>query len=985
MYYCKSLRIFTGIIICFTVQIYSDGDIDFTDLQGTSAGQTVFNFLTIPVSATQLSMGIVAAPANMDATDIPFSPAGTAFFTRYLFAITHLEWLMGLRKEYVGASFPLLDQGTISFHSQVFTLGQFDYAKDIDEFDSDPKAVEMAFGIGYARQILYDRLSAGATASYIESRLAGDDGRAFSAGVDVMYTPLIWFSSHLFARNFGNKVTYNDTPELQPFQTGISFLFSPFAKDDTSALSRFDASFAIGAQKTIDAPLQIALGTDVKPIKYLSIRAGYEYFYGHDVSIGGLSAGIGLHIKEYGVDAGWKLQSKDFGSVWAVTVRYKTEEKVPESAIDYYNVAERFYKRGRFRTCIYYAKKALRINPDLWRAHALIAKAFSERHQKKGTEIAVIYTGNTQGEFLPITVRGVSMGGLGRQAAVINKLRKDYPTSITIDAGNIVGKLSPLVKARFADSYYEMMHYDAVGLGIGEMEFGFKKYCKEAKQSTMDFICTNCANKVGNCFVDSKILTAGKYKIAVLGVIPGKLSHRKKKDTTLFARTMEITRNTQSPKISMCNLRILIVNDTWEVVRHYAKNIPLVDVILCGSLKQHFETPMKTGNTPILSTGEFGKYVGILELRFDKNKKFLSYNNRLIPLTPDVTPNPEIDLLAHQIALKADLDAEGLSLQTLKESKTEGVYAFVSDRKGNPHIYLKVMKKKTEFPLTFGDTRCSAPVISFRNGTIIYLADHDTLDRTALMTMHINGSMVREIPFGGSVSEARFTPDEKWIYAAVRKKNDVNTDIYRIRPAGGEPQHIIDWKDGLEQDIAFSSDGSNMVFTSNRDGHYQVYITDPEGRTPVRLTDDPSHNYSPRFSPLDKYIAYLSEKNNFKGKKDLWIHDRKTGKKVRATRNADIREFIWLDDEGTILYSSGINLIDLNTINIFTGENKKLIISDSAKEYSETHPGIFIYQDTKRILYTREYRDGRKRIYLVNTDGSEDRQISLENGNSWLE
>lgn len=226
---------FTIIFAIFTIigNSFADGDIDFTDLDGDYSGQTVFNFLTIPVSASQLSRSLIALPSSMDATDVPFAASGTAFFRQYKFAITHLEWLMGLRKEYIGACFPLLDQGTLGFYSQVFTLGSFDYARDIDELISEPRAVELAIGASYARQLLYKKLGAGITASYIESRLAGDGGRAFNSAFDLMYKPIFWLSTHGYARNIGNKVKYNDTPELQPFQVGLSVLFLPFATKDT--------------------------------------------------------------------------------------------------------------------------------------------------------------------------------------------------------------------------------------------------------------------------------------------------------------------------------------------------------------------------------------------------------------------------------------------------------------------------------------------------------------------------------------------------------------------------------------------------------------------------------------------------------------------------------------------------------------------------------------------------------------------------------
>ncbi len=971
------------LLLCFYT-VSGDG-IDFTDIYGNSSGQTVLNFLTIPVSATQLGRGITAQPGSMDATDIPLASSATAFFSQYKFALTHLEWLMGLRKEYVGACFPLLDQGTIGFYSQVFSLGDFDYARDIDEYVSDPSAVELAVGASYARQIIPGIAGVGVVASYIESRLAGDNGRAFNCAFDATVKPLLWLSAQAYARNIGTKVTYNQTSEQQPFQTGLSLLFSPARSEDTAFTNGFGISFGLGAQKTIDAPLQFGICTDIRPVKPFSIRAGYEYPLGYDFTLGGLSAGIGLNVKQYGIDAGWKYQSDDFGSVWALSIRYDTDEMIPRTATDFYNVARRNFSRGRYNTCILYAKKALRLNPNMWQAHSLITKAVAEIHQKQGTEILLIYTGNTQGQFLPLAVNETTMGGLARQAAVIKKLRKEYPLSLTIDAGNIITQYTSPVKAKFADTYYQQLQYDAVALGTGEAAFGFKKYCTEIKQSPMKFICTNCSEKAGGDFIDKKIITLGDYRIAILNMIPASKSLRSKKDTTLLARTMDVVRYTQSKKIKQCNLRILIVNDSWETVQHYAKNAPLVDIIICGGLRQHFEVPMKIGSIPAVSTGEFGKYAGALELRFNDSRKLLSYNNRLIPLTSEIKPDPAIDLLAHQLTLKSDLEGQGLTKQKLKKSKSEGLLTFISDRRGGAQVYLKVMSNKIEFPLTFGDSRCFQPVVSFKNGAILYLFENDTLNRRALMNMDITGENKRVVKFDGHVSEVAFTTDENWIYASVAAKKGAQSDIVRILSAGGEPQPVIDWKDGSEQEFSFSTDGINMLFISDRDGSRQVYISDIAGATPVRITEDQSNCFRPKFCPLDKYIAYLSDKNNFKDKKDLWVLDKNNGDKLRITSNAGVFDYCWLDDKGTILYSSGANLTDLNTINILTGENKKFIITGQTKDYSENHPSITMYKNMPRILYQREYVNGQKKLFMVDCDGTGDQQVTIDEGNCWVE
>src|SRR5512133_2379494 len=133
----------------------------FTDVRGSNSGHTTCQFLTLPHSAVSLATGLAASGGNRDATDIPFFTANTALADRYRFSITHLEWFMGLRKEYLGAYFPVLDVGTFGVYSQLFTPGPIRHARTIDETPSDPKIYELSIGVTFARQIILNQLSAG--------------------------------------------------------------------------------------------------------------------------------------------------------------------------------------------------------------------------------------------------------------------------------------------------------------------------------------------------------------------------------------------------------------------------------------------------------------------------------------------------------------------------------------------------------------------------------------------------------------------------------------------------------------------------------------------------------------------------------------------------------------------------------------------------------------------------------------------------------
>lgn len=980
----STIPVITFVLFCLYVNVPAR-DINFTDWEGASAGQTVFNFLTIPVSAAQLARNGVASPLTMDATDIPLAPSATGFFENYTFAVTHVEWLMGLRKEYLGACFTLLDKGAISFYSQVFTFGDFPYARDIDEYPvDDVKAAEFSVGASYGRQIFYNRLSVGLAASYVESHLAGDAARGFNGSCDLLFKPMPWFAAHGYARHFGNEVTYHYTPELQPFQAGMALTFTPFGSKESASSSGFKMVVGAGAQKTIDEPLHIGASLDISPIRYFSIRTGYEYAYKQDMTPGGLSAGAGLNIRNYGIDAGWKYQAVDFGSVWALTVRYNTDKTIPRTAKEYFNVAMHHFARTRYAQAIDYAQKALGINPNLWEAHALIVKALTEINRKQGTEIVCIYSGNARGEFNQVPVNGVLMGGLSRQAAVIKQLRNENPITFAINVGNMISQASPVPKAYLADRYYALTGFDAVGLGSGELEFGFEKLCREAKKSSLKYICTNCGRTMKGDYCESKIITAGRYSIAVLNLVPVTVSGNDSSKTKIALQTIDIIRHTQTDQVARCDLRILITNDTWEQVQYWAKNIPLIDIILCGSIQQSFETPTRAGSTPVFSVGEYGKNVGALTLRFDKSRKLVSFSNRLIPVTEKIVPDPSVEKLVKMTTVAIDSAEEDDAKKEVRKGNTDGVFVFISDKHGMPEVYIKLLGKKFEIPIASQPHGCLKPRASFVNSSVFYLTYNDTAKTTECMKADLSGTSNEKMPFQGTVYEIVPDSEGKWLYASVSSTTSRSADIVRVTISGGDPQPVIAWKDGSEEGISFSHDKKHMLFTSNRDGLWQIYIADRDGNTPIRISDAPANHSLPRYSPGDEYISFLSDRGNFRESKDLWLLEATNGKITRITQNAKIQDYLWLDKQ-VILYTGGENLFDLNTINIFTGENRKFIISTDRKTYSETNPSVLLYKKDTYILYTREYLDGAKKLYMVKRDGSQDRQATFDKGNSWIE
>lgn len=971
----SQLKISLFLMILFSFRL-SALDFDWlTDYRGKNSGHTTCNFLTLPLSSITLARGLASTPGAMDATDLALFSANSALFDRNKFAINHLQWLMGLKKEYIGALFPIEDIGTFGSYAQIFSPGKIENARDIDEQPSKPSMLELALGASYARAFLDQRICFGVSASYVESRLDHEAGRALSGSIDLLVAPVKQFSARLYLANFGTGVSYGTISEPLPLQGGVSLLIHPLPSYFPIA-SRFDFDLGIGVRKIADEPVTSGISTEIKVGQYFRFFTGYEFTYGIKQSISGFGLGAGFHHRIYGFEAAWKNLSEELGPVWSATVKIQLEEKKKRSAEDYYKVAENFYRLKRFILCRNYALKALRMDPNLWKAHALLNRLKTERLRNDKQEISIVYSGNLKNQFLPPPYPG-SLGGIARHGTVFQSLRSQFPVIFSIQAGNIISADANPLQTRLAAHYLQHIKFDATCAGNEEF------LCDKKKLSESKFldklILANVKENSEARFLPYTIMKNGGYKIYVTSFVNGKLLPENK---ALALNALE-PEKLLNPDAESCDLRILIIHDSWQNISALTKKFQKFEIIICGSLDQHFAVPMKVGDTYLLSAGDAGKYLGNLILRFDQNKKLLGVENRLIPITSEIRPDSVINDFTKMISAKIDLQIPDDSSLNVKKESTDGVFPFVSNRDGNGGIYLKMIGKNAEVPMTRGFGECSKPVMSLTAGKIAYTVS-DSSGCSRLELIDLTGANRRLLRDSAGKTDVSFTPDGKWIYYSVAQCKNNSSDIYRTSCEGGPAYSVVCWPQSSEHSVSFSHNNEYMVFCSNRDGKVQIFLSNQTTEHPVKITDVDADHYKPAFSPDDQYIGYLSDRNNFGGKLDLWVYDLIGGTHHQVTQNSNVFSFCWLSDSRTLVYSSGVNLLDLTKADITTYRYSKLCTPDQIKTYNEKYPRVIRVDDQETIVYQREYENGEKQIFSVKPDGTEEHCIIDSKEMDWF-
>ncbi|HEX7509903.1 MAG TPA: hypothetical protein VF335_01270, partial [Chitinivibrionales bacterium] len=591
-----SLRLFLLAIFCAaTASSGSDDGISswISDLKGENSGHTVAQFLTLPVSGSELGSGSASFGGQFDASDAYSYTANTALFNRKKFTATHLEWLMGLRKEFIAGCFPLEDIGVVGFYTQVFTPGSFDNAYTIDETPSHPSMIDLSAGVSYARSFFDKTVCAGAALSYVESRLDNIGGRTAFASIDIALSPSPFWTAHIRAGNMGPNLSYTrGVSEPLPAQAGASVSIKPLAIEEELSAT-VDPLINLGVKKMADEPVTVGLSCQAALFKFVTFRTGYEYPLSTDrPSTTGLCAGVSLDRSNFGADFGWKALSRDLGNVWSISTRAQLKEMKVKTAEDYFALAQNFYSEGRLRQSLSNAKKAVALDPNMWKAHVLISTINALQRRESGTEIALVYTGNTGGQFLPATPPdGSTLGGLARQAEVIRRLRDQYPLCAVVDAGNFLSPSSPQIKAILADWYFSYCNYDALALGKNELDFGLDRLFTKNNPVKNDYCCANGTGLPGGRVVQTKTVSIKGYSLHIITVI-GPLRPQRPQDRAMLGPALGIiTELLTKPAAKNATLRMLIIDDTWERIGALARGLPEIDIVLCAGLRQKFETP----------------------------------------------------------------------------------------------------------------------------------------------------------------------------------------------------------------------------------------------------------------------------------------------------------------------------------------------------------------------------------------------------------
>ncbi len=169
---------------------------------------------------------------------------------------------------------------------------------------------------------------------------------------------------------------------------------------------------------------------------------------------------------------------------------------------------------------------------------------------------------------------------------------------------------------------------------------------------------------------------------------------------------------------------------------------------------------------------------------------------------------------------------------------------------------------------------------------------------------------------------------------AFKSDRDGGETIYIMNPDGSDQARLDDeraYYTAAKLDW-ISPDGKYQLMVQDNDGNWNIYLDDGVHVPPLRLTANYADDYDPAWSPSGEHIAYVSLQT---GTADIWVMDSDGQNKVRLTK-----EQRW---------------------------NK--------------HPSWSPSGD--QIVFWSDRQDERQQIWVMNDDGTDQRNISNNDYNDW--
>lgn len=408
---------------------------------------------------------------------------------------------------------------------------------------------------------------------------------------------------------------------------------------------------------------------------------------------------------------------------------------------------------------------------------------------------------------------------------------------------------------------------------------------------------------------------------------------------------------------------------------------------------------------PLLLTAWSAVSAAPIDIQIDRSKE--KFNLGLANFTAGDKKVDASLLSAHQSVIQADLDFPKIfNLLTSGPAVVKKNDALAWSKLGSDVVMSAVIESasgdKLEISAKLQDTRSGKELLSVsRTGTragvrsncheisnevVKYFTGqpsfftskiafvNDATGRKELYIADYDGKNLKRLTNDNSiVILPRLSPDGK--HVVFTSYVGGNPDLY-IMNTDGTGRRKISGKSGLNVSPSWAPSSEELAVTLSPNGTApNIFLMDLQGNVKNQITDAAGADTAPSFSPDGSQISFTSDRA---GAPHIYIMGLDGSGLRRITTASHCDSSAWSPDGQTILYVKGENRgrFDIYSIEVLTGLERRLTWGEGDNENPSWSP------DGRFVLFMSTRR-GRKELFTMLADGSEQKVLPTNNGGSY--
>ncbi|QED49647.1 bifunctional metallophosphatase/5'-nucleotidase [Cytobacillus dafuensis] len=281
-------------------------------------------------------------------------------------------------------------------------------------------------------------------------------------------------------------------------------------------------------------------------------------------------------------------------------------------------------------------------------------KAESTTANTDTKKITILHTNDSHGRVEESKNDGM---GFAKLSTLVKKYESENPNTLLLDAGDTLHgtTFATLSKGESIAKVMNKVGYDGMAAGNHDFNYGYKRLLEIEKMLDFPVLSANVRQKDGsNLLKPYTIKEVDGIKLGIFGLSTPETSyktHPKNVEGLTFtdpvkeAQAMVKELKAQNVDMIIAVTHLGIDKSSTETSIKVAKGAPGIDLIVDGHSHSTLVEGLKGENdTLIVSSGEYTKNLGVVELTFE-GKKLTNKTAKLInkDATADVKPDPEVE------------------------------------------------------------------------------------------------------------------------------------------------------------------------------------------------------------------------------------------------------------------------------------------------------------------------------------------------------